>query len=419
MFAAVDWAFQPDGFLHLVLPGREGQPAHDILQGPLGVLLYLALVPLYYQVGRAQRLWFLCASSVLLAILTLGIGYTLTFAALAGLGLLCIRRTTRRPAVGIAILSVVYALLILFPQPAWLPRVEHPLYFYLHWAGLGYLFLKTVHVLVDVSRGDYPPPTAEGFLAYLFFAPTMRMGPIYRYWEFIEQATADPRETRDFGAAAIRIILGLVRLGVMIALLERFPIEPMYAAPETLSDLQFLGTLYAAPLAIYLWISGYVDIAVGVGHTLGYKVPENFNYPWKSRSLAEFWRRWHLTLGAWLREYIYIPLGGNRRHVTVNYFVTFLFCGLWHGTYLSYVLWGISQGLGLGIGRLWNLYWRDQRDRRTPMYRKLARMGLVGSRTNRVLCWLATFHYQIFTIALFMVESGDLLAWLRRFVRIG
>ncbi len=399
--AAAEWALRPDGLIHLV------QDGHDLPRGPLGALLYLLFVPFYWWIQPSSRTGYLIATSLVLAFLTLGPAYMAAVLGLSLLGLIVLKTCARpdRLAAGIALLSVVYVAWIVWPQPRWLPPVQHPLYFYLHWAGIGYIFLKSVHVLVEVAKGRLVRPAARDYIAYLLFAPTLRMGPIYRYPEFEAQLHDDPRRYRDLGAAAIRITVGLVRLGLMAVMLDNFPIAGLFEEPWTLPTARFLGTMYAAPLSIYLWISGYVDLSIGVGIAMGFRVPENFRYPWRSISLAEFWRRWHLTLGAWLRDYVYIPLGGSRRHVFFNYFVTFLFCGVWHGLYVSYVCWGISQGVGLGLGRLWNQYWTRQREAATPLYARLARWKLAGSPLTVAAAWLLTFHYQILTIVWFMDEN--------------
>ncbi len=455
ILSALTWDWRWDGFLHLL------QDGHDLPRGPLGLLLYLPLAVLFWIVPPHRRVNYLTASSLALLLVTLGPGYTAMLLLLALLGLVLVRSCGRpgRIAPGILLCAVVYAGFIAFPQPPFIPPIRtptlrEPLYFYLHWAGIGYVFLKTVHVLVDTAQHKMTAPPLREFLAYLLFAPTVRMGPIYRYPEFAEQLASlagpppaltpqlpdsrsrlpdgtyacempahrrsrpaggtCPQELheqhqltgdRDFGAAAIRIVFGLVRLGVMSAMLKNFPIDRLFDAPWTLPPYRFVGCLYAAPMSIYLWISGYVDISIGMGLIMGFRVPENFQYPWKAASLAEFWRRWHITLGSWLRDYLYIPLGGNRRHVFLNYFITFLFCGVWHGLYLSYALWGMSQGVGLAVNRMWALYWKRHREAGSRLYQQLARLRIVNSPVNTLAAWLLTFHYQILTIAWFMDEE--------------
>lgn len=418
------------GWLRLI------QDGHSLLAGPLGILVYLPFALGFWFVPRQHRGFYLTATSLLAVLATLGIGYALTVIALTAIAWLVIRYLGRpgdRVWPGVVILVMVNAALILVPQPPWLPvmttgdfpaplllfglspgsadlpagtpLLAEPLYFYLHWAGIGYIFLRSLHVLIDRTSGKLANLTASDFACYLLFPATLRMGPIYRYQGFVEQLHRDQRPHRDFGAAAIRIVVGLARIGIMAAVLDRFPIAPLFDAPETLPPVELFARLYLAPLSIYLWISGYVDLAVGIGKAMGFDVPENFHYPWKATSIADFWRRWHITLGAWLRDYLYIPLGGNRRHVFLNYTLTFTFCGLWHGTYLSYILWGCSQGVGLAVWRLWSQYWKRQRDTAAPLYGRLQRLQLVNSSLSAALGWLLTFHFQILTIAWFMDEA--------------
>src|SRR4029078_12136352 len=143
----------------------------------------------------------------------------------------------------------------------------------------------------------------------------------YRYPDFAGQLEREPRAHREVRAAILRFVTGFVRLGALGLLAQHASTQRLFNDPGSLSAWRFLASLYATPLGIYLWISAYVDFAVGMGRLMGFTVPENFNYPWISTSIANFWRRWHMTMGAWLRDYIYIPLGGNRRHVFFNYFI--------------------------------------------------------------------------------------------------
>ena len=411
---AVKWGFHADGFMHLVQAGRDAVDPAIFPRGPLGLLLYLPFVPLYWFVAPRHRPAYLTATSVLLSLVTLGPGYTATLLALVFIGIATVRLCATRGRLpgGIVFLSLLYAAMIIFPRPPWLPRVEQPLYFYLHWAGFGYVFLKTVHVLVDVAKGKLLRPSTGEFLAYLLFAPTVRMGPIYRFGDFAAQLEGDPARHRDVPAAVTRFFTGLLRIGILGVVVGQYDIKAVFTSPYSFSVPETMLRIYLAPLSIYLWISGYVDLSIGMGHLLGFRVPDNFNYPWIATSLGEFWRRWHITLGSWLRDYLYIPLGGNRRHVFLNYFIAFLFCGVWHGLYPSYALWGISQGVGLTVARRWRLFWEGQREANTQTYRRLERARLANSPLSRIAAWLLTFNYQILTIAWFMDEwhAGGLVA---------
>ena len=395
---AFEIAFRPDGWVHFVVEGRS------VTRGPVGVLLYLALVPAYWFVPRAHRSAYLIASSLLLALVTLGHAYTITLAALALIGLAVVRGcgTPARRRLGAGLLVAWFTALLLYPQPPWLPQARETelLYFYLHWAGIGYLFLKTLHVLADVAAGRTPQPAAGDFLAYLLFAPTLRMGPIYRYGEFTRQLHGDPRRYRNPGTAALRLCTGLLRLGIMMALLEQFPLEQLFHEPQTLSAGELVVRIYLAPMTFYLWVSGYIDLTISVGRTMGFAVPENFNYPWRATDISDFWRRWHITLGDWLRDYIFIPLVRRRWHFAVAFIATFLFIGIWHAPWPCYLLWGLGQGIGLTVRRFWLQFWKRRRQGGSPLYQRLARARLVGSPVSIALSWLVTFHYEIATLTI-------------------
>jgi len=398
--ALVQFGFWADGCIRWV------QDGYNLPRTPLGVLVYLLFVPFYWLCPPRHRAAYLWTSSLAAALLTLGPAYALTLTALTLINLTVVQLGGRpgRAALGGLVLAGVYGTLLLRPQPFWLPPVDEPLYFYLHWAGIGYLFLRGWHLLMDRANGTLGHARPSELAAFLLFAPTLRMGPLYRYQVFAVQMREGPAVHRNFPAAAGRLVTGAVRLAAMTVLMDALPMETLFGAPQTLTGPQLLAHIYAAPMSIYLWISGYLDWAVAVGYALGFRVPDNFNYPWRATSIAEFWRRWHITLGQWIRDYVYIPLGGNRRHIFLNYTVSFLIVGLWHGAYFSYVLWGLSQGVGLAFRRLWHLRFERLRQERSPLYARLRALRLVASPLNVAACWVLTFHYQIFTIALFLDE---------------
>jgi alginate O-acetyltransferase complex protein AlgI len=218
-----------------------------------------------------------------------------------------------------------------------------------------------------------------------------------------------PAIHHSIGTGLFRICCGLFRFVMVLVLFKNGRIERFTTNPASLTNYQFMVALYVTAMNMYLWISGYADCSIGIGRMMGFRIPENFNYPWRSTSVGEFWRRWHLTLGSWLRDYVYIPLGGNRRHVTLNYLITFVLCGLWHGLYLSYAMWGLFQGIGLAIGRVWKHFWTRQAERQTPLYRTLDRAKLVNSPITIGMAWLLTFNYEIVTVAWFLDERQQII----------
>jgi D-alanyl-lipoteichoic acid acyltransferase DltB (MBOAT superfamily) len=426
-----------DGWFHGTLGGWN--PAAI----PIGVLLYLPVVPLFWRAGARSTVWLISGSSLALAWVTLGASFTILLgtAVLAGWAVTAAVRSAmaRSPSdpaattengrrwstpvvLGCALMLGLYGLLLACPQPAWLPKHTPQVYFYLQWAGLAYLTLKALQVLFELDRGNIstgrrvqqaaaevarPPELTFGrYAAFLLFAPTLRMGPIFRYREFAAELEAAPQQrNRQAVVSGLgRIGLGLLRLGLVMAMTKEISAQELFDAPHELKTYQIVLGLYLQPLALFMWIAGYSDIAVGIGRLCGFRVPENFNFPWLASNIGEFWRRWHMTLSFWLRDYVYIPLGGNRQHVELNFVVTFVSIAIWHGLYPSYILWGLAQGVGLSVYRLWSRYWQRQSRTGSALYRRLQEIGFCGGRAGLVAAWLLTVNYELLTIALFMDE---------------
>jgi D-alanyl-lipoteichoic acid acyltransferase DltB (MBOAT superfamily) len=244
------------------------------------------------------------------------------------------------------------------------------------------------------------------------------MGPLYRSGEFTLQMTAGPARYRDFKCAGVRFATGAVRLMAMGILRDALPDRTLFDHPEQLSAFQLILHLQSPTLALYLWISGYVDWSIAIGRLLGFQIPDNFNYPWRSLSIGEFWRRWHITLSNWLKDYLFIPLVRHRWHYFWSFTFTFLFCGFWHGLYASYILFGLSQGVGLAVHRWWDQFWRVHRDRRTPLYLALLRVKLVQSPLNMAACWLLTYSYLVLAIDLAADERNTFLLVARRILSL-
>lgn len=392
----VQWSWQADGGLRLLLDGV------NVLAGPLGVLLYLVIAPWYRFVPASWRSPFLVITSLFTALLTLGPAYVATLIGMVLFSLAVVRFCGPRGHTllgGLALIAVHLAW-GMFPQPAWLPQVKEPLYFYLHWAGIAYLMLRSYHVMMDVARRRLPLPPVMDYLAYLLFAPTLRMGPFMRYQAFAGPLHGDPRQECRLGIAAGRILTGLIRLAATSWLVNEFPASKLYHPSPDMGLAQIMLHVYAVILALYFWISAYTDLAVAVGRVMGFVVPDNFNYPWRATSIDEFWRRWHIPIYEWLKDYVFMPLARRRWHYFASFTATFLVCGFWHGTYLTYLFWGLSQGVGMGTRRWWSHLWRRQAERRTGLYMALKRGQLVASPLNTAFCWLLTFNYQAVTISL-------------------
>src|SRR5207342_3805429 len=221
--------------------------------------------------------------------------------------------------------------------------------------GISFFTFMAISYVVDAYRGDFQPTTLEKFAVYLSFFPHLVAGPIVRPGELIPQLEKprDPRRV-DTSRAFYLIATGLFKKVVIANYLASSIVDEVFAAPGQHSSLEILIAIYAYAVQIYADFSGYTDIAIGIALLLGFSFPQNFDSPYTAVSIQDFWRRWHMTLSRWLRDYVYIPLGGNRKgepRTYLNLMATMLIGGLWHGAAWSFVIWGGLQGSWLAIGR--------------------------------------------------------------------
>ena len=232
--------------------------------------------------------------------------------------------------------------------------------------GISFFTFMAISYVVDAYRGDFQPTTLEKFAVYLSFFPHLVAGPIVRPGELIPQLETprDPRRV-DTSRAFYLIATGLFKKVVIANYLASSIVDQVFAAPGQHSSLEILIAVYAYAVQIYADFSGYTDIAIGIALLLGFSFPQNFDSPYAAVSVQDFWRRWHMTLSRWLRDYVYIPLGGNRRGSVATYrnlMLTMLIGGLWHGAAWTFVVWGGLHGAALA-GERW---WRERRGAPAP-----------------------------------------------------
>ena len=229
--------------------------------------------------------------------------------------------------------------------------------------GISFFTFHNISYVVDVYRGVRAPQTKPlQFLTYIVMFPQLVAGPIVRYHEIADQLPADqPRDRmEDFAAGFPRFALGLFKKVVIADSIAPIA-DSAFALPDggVTTTAAWLGT-FAFTLQIYFDFSGYSDMAIGLGKMLGFRLPENFNRPYSAVSITDFWRRWHMSLSRWFRDYLYIPLGGNRGSAASTYrnlITVFLLVGLWHGASWTFILWGAYHGSLLIIERATG--WRD------------------------------------------------------------
>jgi alginate O-acetyltransferase complex protein AlgI len=263
--------------------------------------------------------------------------------------------------------------------------------------GISFYTFMAISYVVDVYRGDFEPVSFGKFAAYLSFFPHLVAGPIVRPGELIPQfdQPRDPRRV-DTSRAFFLIATGLFKKVVIANYLAANIVDDVYGAPTHASSLELLVGTYAYAVQIYADFSGYTDIAIGLALLLGFRFPQNFDSPYAALSVQDFWRRWHMTLSRWLRDYVYIPLGGNRGGSLLTYrnlMLTMLIGGLWHGAGWTFVAWGAIHGAGLVAERWW---------RSRPGY-------VVPPDTARRRLWLrfATFQFVCFAWIFFRSDSFE------------
>ena len=230
-----------------------------------------------------------------------------------------------------------------------LPKVALPL-------GISFFTFHALSYVIDVHRKQTPPQRNPLRLAlYILFFPQLIAGPIVRYHEIAHQLERRYTTSAEFARGVERFVMGLGKK-ILIANIVAEVADAIFdlGALQLSPGLAWLGAV-AYALQIYFDFSGYSDMAIGLALMFGFKFPENFNYPYVAQSITEFWRRWHMPLSRWFRDYLYIPLGGNRQgsaRLYANLVTVFLLCGLWHGASWHFVLWGVLHGALLVLERV-------------------------------------------------------------------
>jgi D-alanyl-lipoteichoic acid acyltransferase DltB (MBOAT superfamily) len=256
--------------------------------------------------------------------------------------------------------------------------------------GVSFFTFQAISYVVDVKRRVVPPSGLVDVAVYLSFFPHLVAGPIVRAKEFLPQLAAPRDPSRVAVGSGIALIgLGLVKKVVIADFLARTVVDPVFAVPDAYSAPDVWLAAYAYTAQIFCDFSGYTDMAIGLALLMGYVFPQNFRSPYRATGFRDFWRRWHMTLSRFLRDFLYIPLGGNRggrARTYRNLLITMVLGGLWHGAAWPFVLWGAFHGVGL-----------------------IAEHALGGRlRTPGWLRWLVTFHLIVFGWILFRSQSIDL-----------
>ena len=250
--------------------------------------------------------------------------------------------------------------------------------------GISFYTFQTMSYSIDIYRNSLKPTKSLlDFALFVGFFPQLVAGPIVRAKDFLQQLSTNNREPIQMGRATKLILGGLFKKIVIADLLATEIVDGVFRNPAGSTGLETLIGIYGYALQIYGDFSGYSDIAIGIALLLGFQFSDNFNQPYRALSLQDFWRRWHISLSSWLRDYLYIGLGGNRKGKAKTYrnlLLTMLLGGLWHGAAWTFVAWGLLHGGGLAIERA-----IDERSIE-PVNQKSFRRFLRGLFTFHLVC---------------------------------
>ncbi len=398
----------------------------------------LTLVLPFYLMPRRWRVGYLLVSSMAM----IAYIYSLTFViglALFPIGVhVLVRRWQpramtdalfRRRAIAglISVILTFYAFLLARESFAWTPdlpflpvKLELPM---LHVCGIAFMLPKLIHYVADSLQGKIRNARTSHVALFMLFFPTLRLGPIERFQNFDRDLRHIRRErvqAFDIGFGLYRIALGLFKTFLYAAFF--YPWRMHYI--DNLAVMSIPWTywiLLSGIMEVYCHFGGYTDIAVGLGRLFGFKLMENFYLPFLSENIGEYWRRWHISLSFWLRDYVYRPLGGGRRHALVNGLITFVICGAWHYVSWHYIIWGFLQGFGLGVWRAWAMFWArvDKKAGFMDALKPIASWMRLHPRFSYTVGVVFTLHYFCMSGAYFFLETDQANLLLLRLFTLG
>ena len=266
--------------------------------------------------------------------------------------------------------------------------------------GISFFTFQSLSYTIDIYRGTLKPlPSLLDYAFYVSFFPQLVAGPIVRASDFVPQIRKPIHISRDMFARGVYfIIIGLCKKSIISDYISLNFVDRIFDDPRLYSGVENLLGLYGYALQLYCDFSGYSDMAIGIALLLGFKFPMNFNAPYKAESITDFWRRWHISLSSWIRDYVYISLGGNRRGKWRNYwnlFITMTLCGLWHGAGINFVVWGAMHGAACVIHKIL----------RTEVFRHDKHYH--SRNLKRFFAVALTFHFWVFTCIFFRNTSFE------------
>jgi D-alanyl-lipoteichoic acid acyltransferase DltB (MBOAT superfamily) len=395
-------------FNPLTAPADHLLTGWEILAGPFGLIAFIPLVPLLRLIARARRRTALIVCGLVWLVATTGPVATLVLLAgclVASGWVVLLGQLMRDGRVGPRLMTALVWLglagmlfpLWWYPQWSWYGWHNGSRMAVLHNIGVAYFFLRLIAWGVELARNPHDPWRPGDTVCWLLYPPCMRLGPVLLRHEFLERLEAwnptSPAPWKEVGQRFGLFAVGVIGLGVVLrcAPVVAPGAADFFESPQAYTTGELLRVFYLLPIEIYFLLWTYNELAAALALWIGIRVDNNFDWLPRAASVRDFWRRWHVTVGRWLRDYIYLALGGNRGLVPLHYAGVFGFCAVWHGASWSFVAWGASQTLALTVQRWWDqgrrwLGWVDR----------------PAGRWWTMLCWLATMHFQIATIIVFV-----------------
>lgn len=324
----------------------------------------------------------------------------LTLAVIANLGILGVFKYTG---------FVVANLSRILPGVFKVPEIALPI-------GISFYTFQGLSYCIDVYRDrKIVQKNPLNLALYISMFPQLIAGPIVRYGDVSGSLTKRTHSPELFAAGAQRFIIGLSKKAILANSMGELADRIMG------SNMDYMGSLVAwigaaaYTLQIYFDFSGYSDMAIGLGKIFGFHFPENFNYPYISKSIREFWRRWHISLSTWFKDYLYIPMGGNRKgNVYLHLFIVFLATGLWHGAAWGFVLWGLWHGMFSILERILGDVIKKRREKKADGIRRMEAEKPLRKLPKAVLCHAYTMLVVIIGWVLFkIVDVGETLRYLK------
>jgi D-alanyl-lipoteichoic acid acyltransferase DltB (MBOAT superfamily) len=248
-----------------------------------------------------------------------------------------------------AAIAMFLALILLREALSW----SEGSYSVLPWLGSAFFSLRTAHYLIACAQGQVPEHRWHDYFCYLFFPPTLLVGPVQRFTEFEREARRCRFDMQRLSAGFERLLFGYAK----VVLLADYLFDPKFSEFITTVDPGGMRTYLESlqyGLILYCKFAGYSDVAIGFGLLLGLRLPENFNHPFLARNIGDFWQRWHISVSSWCRDHVSFPLYASTRSAGLSTLVAMLVLGLWHECSARYLLWGAYQGCGILIWQQWS-----------------------------------------------------------------